>query len=81
MTAWGDMALGGWLWMGVWIVGLLAMVWLLVRGTRERPTEQDALEILRARFARGEIGKDEFERARDLLLEPRTQLPQTGAQK
>ena len=81
MTAWGDMALGGWLWMGAWIVGLLAMVWLLVRGTRERPTEQDALEILRARFARGEIGKDEFERARDLLLEPRTQLPQTGAQK
>lgn len=81
MTAWGDMALGGWLWMGVWIVGLLAMVWLLVRGTRERPSEQDALEILRARFARGEIGRDEFERARDLLLEPRAQLPQTGAQK
>lgn len=81
MTAWGDMALGGWLWMGVWIVALLAMVWMLVRGSRERPSEQDALEILRARFARGEISKDEFERTRDLLLEPRTRFPQTGAQK
>jgi len=66
--AWGDMALGGWLWMAFWIVGLVAMVWLIVRGSAERPVEQDALEILRARFARGEISSDEYERARDVLL-------------
>src|SRR3989337_983797 len=81
MTAWGDMALGSWLWMGIWVVALLAMVWLVVRGRAGRSSEQDAREIRRARFARCEIGKDEFERARDLLLEPRTQLPQTGEQR
>jgi putative membrane protein len=68
MVAWGDMALGGWLWMTFWIVGLVAMVWLIVRGSNERPVEQDALEILRARFARGEISQDEYEQARDVLL-------------
>lgn len=81
MTAWGDMALEGWLWMGVWIIALLVMVWLLVGGTRERPSEQDALDILRARFARGEINQQEFEAARDLLNGPRTHASQTGAPK
>ena len=70
--AWGDMALGGWLWMAFWIVGLVAMVWLIVRGSNERPVEQDALDILGARFARGEISQDEYERARDVLLATRT---------
>lgn len=81
MTGWGDMALGGWLWMGVWIIALLAMVWLLVRGTPERPSDQDAFDILRTRFARGEINQQEFESARDLLNEPRARLTQTGVQK
>jgi putative membrane protein len=70
--AWGDMALGGWLWMTFWIVGLVAMVWLIVRGPNERSVEQDALDILRARFARGEISQDEYEQARDVLLATRT---------
>jgi putative membrane protein len=65
--SWG-MALGGWIWMGVWIVALLVMVWLIVTGTRPRAPHEDALEILRARFARGEISQEEFERARDALL-------------
>jgi uncharacterized membrane protein len=72
MTTWGDMTLGAWLWMGAWIVALLGMVWLVVRGrSQDRGTEQDALEILRARFARGEISGDEYERARDLLFATR----------
>ncbi|HSL98240.1 MAG TPA: SHOCT domain-containing protein [Candidatus Deferrimicrobiaceae bacterium] len=61
-----------WLWMFIWVGALLLMVWLLVRSPRERGAAEDALAILRARFARGEISKEEFERARDVLLvEPR----------
>jgi putative membrane protein len=70
MTTWGEMTLGAWIWMGAWIVALLGMVWLVVRPPHDRRTEQDALEILRARFARGEISGEEFERARDLLFDP-----------
>ena len=67
MDGWG-VTLGGWIWMGVWIVALLGMVWLIVAGSRGRGPREDALEILRARFARGEISQEEFERARDALL-------------
>ena len=67
MDGWG-MSLGGWLWMAVWIVALFVMVWLIVGGSRDRRPHEDALEILRARFARGEISQEEFERARDALF-------------
>ncbi len=67
MDGWG-MTLGGWLWMGVWIVALVVMVWLIVAGSRDRGPRENALDILRARFARGEISQEEFERARDALL-------------
>lgn len=67
MGAWG-MALGDWVWMAVWIVALLAMVGLIVAGFRDRSPHDDPLEILRARFARGEISQDEYERARTVLL-------------
>ncbi len=66
MTGWGDITLGAWLWMGIWILALLAMVWLLVRNTDTRRAD-DAERILRARFARGEITQAEFEQARRLL--------------
>lgn len=58
----------GWVWMIVWIVVLIVMVWLIVRGPAERTAAEDAMAILRARFARGEISQDEFERARSALL-------------
>jgi putative membrane protein len=58
----------GWIWMLIWIAALLVMVWLIVRGPAERTTAEDAMAILRARFARGEISQDEFERARNALL-------------
>ncbi len=57
-----------WIWMLIWIAALLFMVWLIVRGPAERSAAEDAVAILRARFARGEISQDEFERARDALL-------------
>jgi putative membrane protein len=58
----------GWIWMIVWIAVLIVMVWLIVRGPAERTAAEDAMAILRARFARGEISQDEFERARNALL-------------
>lgn len=64
----------GWIWMLIWIAALLFMVWLIVRNPGDRPADEDAGAILRARFARGEISQDEFERARDALLADRREL-------
>ena len=61
----------GWVWMFIWIAVLLTMVWLIVRVPGDRPASEDALAILRARFARGEISEEEFERARTVLLADR----------
>jgi len=46
------------------VMGVMFAVhkWL---GTRHKP--QDALEILRARFAHGEISRDEYEERRKVL--------------
>lgn len=68
MIGW-TMGLEGWLWMSAWALVLVGVVWLLVREPR-RSGRDDALELLRARLARGEITPDEFERALS-LLEPR----------
>jgi uncharacterized membrane protein len=62
-----DMVAGGWLWMGTWILAIIVMVWLITRSPgSSRPTE-DSFEILRARFARGEITQAEYEQARRVL--------------
>ncbi len=66
MAGW-EIGLAGWLWMGIWIAALLVMVWLIIGRGRDRDDAEDALEILRARFARGEISQGEFERAWALL--------------
>jgi putative membrane protein len=58
----------GWIWMLIWIAVLLGMVWLIVRSPSESTPREDAMAILRARFARGEIDQEEFERARASLL-------------
>lgn len=76
---WGMHDFGGWGWgMGIgmvlfWGVVIVAIV-LLVRavgafgGQGERRQEKTALDILKERYARGEIGKDEFEaKKRDLM--------------
>jgi len=72
---WGDGA--GWWAMGlgmvVWVI-LLALaiglvVWLINRGNGRRPGERgdSAEEILRRRFAAGEIDADEYERRLSVL--------------
>jgi putative membrane protein len=67
MMGWGwGMDLGAWVWMLVWVAALVAMIWLIVRADRRPPTD-DAEAILRARFARGEIDAEEYERARLVL--------------
>ena len=58
--------------------GLIAgVVWLVQRGPGgvgrggpevERRSEEDALEILRRRYARGEISREEFESMREDIL-------------
>lgn len=58
----------GWIWMLVWIAALSFMVWLIVRSLSEYSIADDAMVIIRARFARGEINQDEFERAKAALL-------------
>lgn len=66
MVGW-TMGWEGWLWMGIWLVGLAVLVWLLVREPRRRSDRDEAMEILRGRLGRGEITPEEFERARRLL--------------
>jgi putative membrane protein len=63
---WG-MTIGGWIWMAVWVGALIVMVWLLVSAGNRRPKDDDPIEILRGRFARGEMSEEEFRHARDIL--------------
>lgn len=67
MTGTWGMTLGGWIWVAIWVIALLVMVWLLVSGGRGRDRADDPLDILRARYARGEISEEEFRHARDVL--------------
>lgn len=62
----GFMLMGGFLWLAV-LVAAGAGVWWLIRQPRSAPRDS-ALEILRERYARGEISREEFEaRRRDLV--------------
>lgn len=60
------MTVGAWIWMVIWIGALLVMVWLLVAGGRSAPQERP-LDVLRRRYAAGEISEEEFRHARDVL--------------
>lgn len=65
---WG-MGVGGWLWMILAVILIVAIVWVLVTavGGRDRSPADDAAQILKARFARGEISQAEYEQGRHLL--------------
>ena len=65
MAGW-SMSLDAWLWMGTWILFLTVLVWALVREP-QRSNRDEAMEIVRARLARGEINPDEFEQIRKEL--------------
>lgn len=75
----------GWMWMGLMMIlfwgGLIVLAVLFFRGggfgsrkdlTAGPPTSgPDATEILRARFARGEISEDEYRKSLAVLDETR----------
>ena len=73
MGGYGMMAGMGWLGiltMALFWIGIIALVvWGLSNlfPSRQLQTELDALEILRRRFAGGEISREEFEQARTAL--------------
>ena len=73
MGGYGMMAGMGWLGiltMALFWIGIIALVvWGLSNlfPSRQLQTELDALEILRRRFAGGEISREEFEQARAAL--------------
>ena len=73
MTGWG----GGWGWLGMlmmgfwWVIVVVAIVllvrWLAVGGKPAAGGADRSMAILRERYARGEIGRDEFERLKHEL--------------
>jgi uncharacterized membrane protein len=65
MLGW-SMGFEAWLFMAAWVAVMAVLVWFLVREPRKSVSDE-ALEILRARLARGEITNDEFARAVALL--------------
>ncbi|MEP0861327.1 MAG: SHOCT domain-containing protein [Ignavibacterium sp.] len=60
----------GWL---IWIVIIAAVVWAFIQFTiqkHQKPQDnqkEDALEILKKRYAKGEISKEEFEKTENHL--------------
>jgi len=62
---------GGWFGMGFWWILVLVVVgvviWLGVRGSGQRPAGESAIDLLKRRYASGEINREEFEqKKRDL---------------
>ncbi len=58
---------GGYMWI-LWIVLLLIVIWAL-RGTLggDKESPESALEILKKRYAKGEIDEEEYERRKSEL--------------
>lgn len=80
MGAYGYGMNGGWLGMGIGMIGTV-LIWVLIivgivalvrwltgsRAASEAPAAKTALDILKERYARGEIEREEFEqKKRDL---------------
>lgn len=61
----------GWIFMVIsWVLVILGVVYLvrLVVGTKGEGKEDTAVDILKKRYARGEISKEEFEeKKRDII--------------
>ncbi len=73
MHWWGDYGWGmgfGWLFMLIfWILIILGVVYLVkfITGSEKRTTGETALDILKKRYAKGEISKEEFEEKKKTL--------------
>ena len=80
MTGWNDnthMASGGWIWMAIVMVCVVAAVivvgfMLLRNGTSDRGVTnglpESASDVLARRYAAGELDDEEYERRRNKLL-------------
>jgi putative membrane protein len=70
MFGWDAAGLGGW-WMlagmGILAIAVLGSVWLIVHRPGSGATSRSAEELLRERFARGELSGEEFDEARRRL--------------
>ena len=71
MMHWGDygwgMGVGGLFMIFFWALGILGLVYLgkLVAERGARNGKESALDILKKRYAKGEITKEEYERMKD----------------
>ena len=61
----------GFMWL-IWIVIIIAVIFLIRAGSggnKYSNSSEDALEILKKRFARGEIDEEEYQRKRKVIGE------------
>ncbi len=72
----GEFSGHGWGMLWWWIIGLIVLIviiWIVVKSMSHntgptQPPEKSALDILKERYAKGEIDKNEFEeRKKDLI--------------
>lgn len=51
-----------WLWWAFWLIAIAAVVWAVSRGSQvESHRNETPLEVLRRRYAEGEISTEEYE--------------------
>ena len=74
---WGDYGWGmgfGWIWMvifwGLIIAGIVYLVKAITDRSKKSETNETPLDILKKRFARGDISEEDFERMKDDLMKP-----------
>ncbi len=61
---------GGFMWL-FWILFIVVMIWVLntvAGGVKRSEKTESALDILKARYARGEIEREEYEQKRKDLM-------------